>query len=160
MKLKNAGVCREKLWPYKPHQKDRAKKGTQEDAKKFRVLTYARILDLNELRLTLYGKGPCVLGVEVFAGMMNTKTGFVPMPKKDENPLGGHAICAAGYDDKKGLIKFKNSWSDSWGEAGFGYLPYAYIEKYMMDAWSSVDIDDPNPLTLASIFNYQEKAIT
>jgi len=26
------------------------------------------------------------------------------------------------------------------------------------DAWSSVDIEDPNPLTLASVLSYQKKA--
>ncbi len=29
----------------------------------------------------------------------------------------------------------------------------------MMDAWSSVDIEDPNPLTLASIMNYRKRAL-
>ncbi len=29
----------------------------------------------------------------------------------------------------------------------------------MMDAWSSVDIEDPNPLTLASVLRYEEKAL-
>ncbi len=152
--LESKGVCREKFWPYFPHQKTKAKKGAVSDAKRFRILTYARILSLNELRLTLATKGPCVIGVEVFGGMMDTKTGFVPMPKKDEVSLGGHAICPVGYDDKKKLIKFKNSWSDDWGQKGCGFLPYAYIERYMMDAWSSVDIDDPNPLTLANVLNY------
>ena len=31
-------------------------------------MTYARILNLNELRLSLATKGPCVIGVEVFEG--------------------------------------------------------------------------------------------
>ena len=43
------------------------------------------------------------------------------------------------------------------GGSGRGFLPYAYIERYMMDAWSSVDIDDPNPLTLASVLNYKDR---
>lgn len=157
--LKNIGTCRESYWPYQPHQADKPKKGAPANARKFRVLTYARILNLNELRMSLANKGPGVIGVEVFAGMMNTKTGLVPMPKKNESPLGGHAICPTGYDETKKLIKFKNSWADNWGDNGYGYLPYNYIEKYMMDAWSSVDIDDPNPLTLASIINYREKAL-
>ncbi|MFH1868129.1 MAG: C1 family peptidase [Candidatus Omnitrophota bacterium] len=157
--LEVKGICQEKFWPYIPLQKTRARKGAVSDAKKFRILTYARILDLNELRLTLANKGPCVIGVEVFEGMMRTKAGLVPMPKKNEAALGGHAICPVGYDDKKGLIKFKNSWSVEWGKRGYGFLPYAYIESYMMDAWSSVDIDDPSPLTLASILNYKERAL-
>lgn len=149
--LKKKGICREKFWPYRPHQKNRARKGAAADAKKFRVMTYARILNLNELRMSLFAKGPCVIGVEVFEGMIKTRTGLVPMPAKSENSLGGHAICPVGYDDRKKLVKFKNSWSADWGKGGYGFLPYAYIERFMMDAWSSVDIDDPDPLTLQAI---------
>jgi C1A family cysteine protease len=157
--LEGKGVCQEKFWPYQPHQKDKPKEGAAANAKKFCVMTYARILNLNELRLSLAAKGPCVIGVEVFEGMMKTKTGLVPLPKKNETALGGHAVCAAGYDDKKKMIKFKNSWSDKWGRKGYGFLHYAYIERYMMDAWSSVDIEDPNPLTLASVLSYRERAL-
>ncbi|NQT22706.1 MAG: C1 family peptidase [Candidatus Omnitrophica bacterium] len=149
--LKTKGVCQEKFWPYRPRQTDKAKRGALTNAKKFRVVSYARILNLNELRLSLYSKGPCVIGVEVFEGFMKTETGVVPLPRKSEEALGGHAICAVGYDDQKKLIKFKNSWSIKWGRKGYGYLPYAYIEQYIIDAWSSVDIEDPDPLTLASV---------
>ncbi|MCX5704433.1 MAG: C1 family peptidase [Candidatus Omnitrophica bacterium] len=157
--LRNLGVCQEKFWPYKSHQKDKPKEGASGNAKKFCVVTYARILNFNELRMSLATKGPVVLGIKVFKGMLKTKTGIVPMPKKGERSLGGHAICAVGYDDEKGLVKFKNSWSNKWGEKGYGYLPYEYIQRYMMDAWSSVDIEDPNPLTLASVLDYRERAL-
>ncbi|MDP2923083.1 MAG: C1 family peptidase [Candidatus Omnitrophota bacterium] len=154
--LKKKGVCQERFWPYSVHQKDKPKAGAKANAKKFRIITYARILNLNELRMNLSSIGPVVLGIEVFKGMFKTKTGIVPLPKKNEASLGGHAICAVGYTDEKKLIKFKNSWSTKWGEKGFGYLPYGYIQRYMMDAWSSVDIEDPNPLTLASVISYRE----
>ena len=157
--LKKKGVCRESYWPYQPYQKDKPLSGAVVNAKKFCIMTYARILNLDELRMSLATKGPAVLGVQVFKGMLKTKTGIVPMPKKGERSLGGHAIAACGYDDEKELVKFKNSWSDKWGQAGYGFLPYAYIERYMIDAWSSVDIEDPNPFTLASILNYRERAL-
>lgn len=89
--------------------------------------------------------------------MMNTKNGKVPMPKESEKTLGGHAICLVGYDDKARIIKFKNSWSEKWGDNGYGYLSYKYIEKYMLDAWSSVDIEDNNPLTLQKVRNFLKK---
>ena len=122
-------------------------------------MTYARILNLDELRMSLATKGPAVLGIQVFKGMLKTKTGIVPLPKKAERSLGGHAICCCGYDNEKELVKFKNSWSEKWGDKGFGCLPYTYIERYMMDAWSSVDIEDPNPLTLASVLSYRKRAL-
>lgn len=155
--LEKLGVCREKFWTYTPFQKDKSKRGARSDAKRFCIKTYARVLNLNELRLSLSSHGPLVLGIEVFEGIIKTKTGLVPLPRKNEISLGGHAITAIGYDDKKKIIKFKNSWSTKWGNKGFGYLPYAYVEKYMIDAWSSVDIEDPNPLTLAAVLNYKKK---
>ena len=157
--LKTKGVSEEKFWPYKPYQTNKAKKGATTNAKKFRVISYARILNLNELRSSLYSKGPSVIGIECFEAIFKTKSGLVPMPRKDEYSLGGHAICAVGYDDKKKLIKFKNSWSTNWGQKGYGYLHYAYIERYLIDAWSSVDIEDPNPLTLASVMGQKKRAM-
>ena len=124
---------------------------------RFRILTYARILNLDELRMSLAIKGPCVIGVSVFSGMMRTRTGLVPMPGKKERSLGGHAICAVGYNDRRRHVKFKNSWSDKWGQNGYGFLPYVYINKYMMDAWSSVDIVDDNPLTIKSVLDFHRK---
>ena len=156
--LRAKGVCQEKFWPYKPHQEDKPKEGAAVNAKKFCIKTYARILNLDELHMSLATKGPAVLGIQVFKGMPKTKTGIVPMPKRGERSLGGHAICACGYDEGKGLVKFKNSWG-KWGNKGYGYLPYSYIERYMMDAWSSVDIEDPNPLTLGSVLKYREQAL-
>ena len=157
--LKNIGVCQEKFWPYKPHQNDKPKEGAFSNAKKFCIITYARILNLNELRMSLATKGPVVLGIQVFKGMLKTKTGIVPMPKKGERSLGGHAIADCGYDDEKELVKFKNSWSEKWGDKGYGYLPYEFVDRYIMDAWSSVDIEDLNPLTLASVLSYRERAL-
>ncbi len=157
--LNTKGVCQEKFWSYQPLKKNKPLSGAFSNAKKFRILTYARILNLDELRMSLATKGPAVLGIKVFPGMFKTKSGIVPLPKKDERSIGGHAICAVGYDNKKQLVKFKNSWSSKWGDRGYGSLPFEYVRHYMMDAWSSVDIEDPNPLTLASVLNYQNKAL-
>lgn len=152
--LSKWGVCRESFWPYAPHQGNKPKAGASADAAKFRVLSYARILNLQDLRLHLAQKGPCVIGVAVFGGMMETRTGVVPMPKRGERPLGGHALCAVGYDENKKWVKFKNSWSTLWGDKGYGRLPYAYIEEFMIDAWSTVDILDPDPLTIDTILKF------
>jgi C1A family cysteine protease len=155
--LKLYGVCEEKYWPYAPHQKDRPEKGYDRDAARFKELSYARLLDLYEVRQCLATKGPCVIGILCFEGIMKTKTGKVPMPKAAERPLGGHAVCVVGYDDKAKLLKFKNSWSEQWGDKGYGYLPYAYIQKYMNDAWSAIDIDDANPLTVEKVMGLNKK---
>jgi C1A family cysteine protease len=149
--LKEYGVCEEKYWPYRPHQDNGPKSGAAADAKKFKELAYARILGLDELKLSLAAKGPCVIGIVCFEGIMKTRTGKVPVPGPGARPLGGHAICAVGYDDAAKLLKFKNSWSGAWGDKGYGYLPYTYVNKYMMDAWSAVDIKDAIPMTIGKV---------
>ena len=155
--LADRGVCQEKFWPYSPHQENKPRKGAVTNARRFRVKSYARILDLDELRLSLFTKGPCVIGVRVFSGFSTPREGIVPMPTKAERSRGGHAICPVGYDDREELIKFKNSWSESWGNEGYGFLHYRYVTRYLIDAWSSVDIEDPNPLTFASVLNAESK---
>ncbi len=37
---------------------------------------------------------------------------------------GGHAMVVVGYDDRKRAFRLINSWGDSWGENGFGWISY------------------------------------
>ena len=56
-------------------------------------------------------------------------TGIVPMPTDSDTCVGGHAVCAVGYDDSKGVMIVRNSWGLSWGMKGYFTLPYAYISN-------------------------------
>lgn len=144
------GVCPESFWPYFPHQTDRPEKNATTNAKKYRIKAYARISNTLEMKRSLNINGPFLAGVEVFASWFNKKsesTGLIPMPKRNEELMGGHAICIVGYDDSKKVFKFKNSWSAEWADKGYGYLPYAYLENYCSDAWSATDlIENPQAL--------------
>lgn len=50
------------------------------------------------------------------------------------NPDGLHAVPLVGYDDYRGRFVFKNGWSDWWGDAGYGTLPYEYITQLCAEA--------------------------
>jgi C1A family cysteine protease len=149
--LLNHGVCRESFWPYAPHQKSLSLKGADIDAKRYKIKAYARLKSVLEMKRSLLINGPFLAGVEVFKSWFSKKverSGFIPMPKRSEQLMGGHAICIVGYDDKLRIFKFKNSWGAKWADQGYGYLPYAYMQKYCSDAWSATDLIE-NPKVLA-----------
>src|SRR5437016_8031177 len=55
------------------------------------------------------------------------RTGHVPMPASGEHVLGGHAVCAVGYDIKRRWFICRNSWGTSWGIRGYFTIPFAYL---------------------------------
>lgn len=148
--LQKYGVPQEKYWPYIPHQTDKPRKEIDKFAKPFKILAYARLNSILEMKRSLIINGPFLAGVIIFDNWMTEKvgnTGFIPIPDKKNKRIGGHAICIIGYNEDKGLFKFKNSWGKEWGNKGYGYLDYEYIEKYSMDSWSATDLIE-NPKSL------------
>ena len=96
--------------------------------------------ELGQWRAWLASAGPIMAGVRVDATWDAANATHGILDAFQPNTVrGGHAICIVGYDDKARLFKFKNSWSDKWGAKGYGYLPYDYMKKHLMDAWSARD---------------------
>lgn len=141
--LAKYGVAEESCWPYKPFQKDHPCASADKEAKRYRIKAYARLHTLMEMKRSLVINGPFLAGVKVFKGWFSKRvieSGLIPLPGKNEQTVGGHAVCIAGFDDVKQTFKFKNSWGRSWADKGYGYLSYAYIQKYCVDAWSATDL--------------------
>lgn len=72
---------------------------------------------------------PFIFGFTVYESFESdevTRTGVVPLPAYSEKVLGGHDVLIMGYNDLTQLFKFKNHYSDSWGDRGYGYIPYSY----------------------------------
>ena len=129
--LNKYGFCKEKLWPYdiaqfrkKPH------KNAYDEADENLVYNYARVTQSRKALLaTLAQNQPIVCGFAVYSSIDDAKdNGQIPMPRWYNSFCGGHAILLVGYDmDQKHYI-FRNSWGQKWGDNGYGYLPFDYIE--------------------------------
>ncbi len=95
---------------------------------------------------------PSIFGFTVYGSISQAGlTGKIPYPSAGEKVLGGHAVMTVGYDDNmlikntlssettKGALIIRNSWGTSWGDAGYGYLPYKYItDSLAIDWWTLI----------------------
>jgi C1A family cysteine protease len=129
--LKEWGACDEYLWPYR--ESWFAYKPSEEayqDALKRRIVAYYRVSSLGDLRAALADGNPVVFGFMVFASFESAevaRTGIMPMPTADDEFRGGHAVLCVGYCDETRRLIVRNSWGASWGDNGYFYMPYSYI---------------------------------
>lgn len=117
--LKKQGVCSEKKWPYviskfavKPNA------ACYKEALDHQIISYHRILTLNEMRMCLADGFPFVFGFTVYESFESqevAKTGIVNMPQSTERAIGGHAVLAVGYDDSQERFIVRNSWGANRG---------------------------------------------
>lgn len=103
---------------------------------------------LATVKKNLAGALPSMFGFTVYSSLppVGEGTGEIPFPDWGDYVLGGHAVVAVGYDDKKkigqdtGALMIRNSWGTEWGVEGYGWLPYSYVEAGLaVDFWSLVD---------------------
>jgi C1A family cysteine protease len=82
-----------------------------------------------------------VFGFPVYTSLDRSED--IALPTRFDALRGGQTVMAVGYDDKrrirsdKGAILIRNSWGPDWGDAGYGWLPYSYIQrKIAHDFWT------------------------
>jgi C1A family cysteine protease len=134
--VQREGAVLEQVWPYKPGDFGKKPPAKFGKAERFKVAKAFQIEDQRKIREALCAYGPLAAGIVVHSSFWKTgKTGVVPKPAG--GIIGGHAICLVGYDDKIARFKFRNSWARSWGDNGYGYLPYAYATtEILQDIWA------------------------
>jgi C1A family cysteine protease len=130
------GTCTEDHWPYDISKFTlRPPDSAYALAAKDRVAKYYRVGHTLQAMLNCIATGfPFVFGISVYDSFMNASNGDVPMPKKTESLLGGHAMLVVGYDETSKRFKIRNSWGPGWGDQGYGTLPFAYLENYHLGA--------------------------
>jgi C1A family cysteine protease len=155
------GVPPEEYWPYNTADFDKEPPAfCYAFAQSFQALTYYRLDPpgtdraklLKDIKTKLSASLPSMFGFTVYSSISQAATnGEIPFPSTGEKILGGHAVDVVGYDDKKvvkhtasgaqtkGALLIRNSWGTSWGQSGYGWLPYDYVLKGIAeDFWSLV----------------------
>lgn len=147
------GVCPESLWPYTEDSKvlrARPPKVAFEAAANHKIVEYHRIpigtmsrgTHLRHLKQCLADGCPILFGFMLYKGFESQevkKAGIMPIPdRKREELLGGHAVMAVGYDDRRTAVLVRNSWGPGWGLRGYFWMPYKLISDpdFAHDFWT------------------------
>jgi C1A family cysteine protease len=160
------GVPPEPYWPYTDAEEAFDKEPPAfcyAFAQNYRTLLYfrhdaagvTRAAVLERLKTYLAAGHPAMFGFTVYSSVDQAETtGRIPVPFGRERIEGGHAVVAMGYDDacaianasggepSRGALLIRNSWGKGWGEKGYGWLPYAYVQRGLAeDFWSVLKKD-------------------
>jgi C1A family cysteine protease len=93
-------------------------------------------------RLYLYWHERNIEGTAVYESFESAavaRTGKVPLPKRGERVLGGHAVLVVEYKQigRSLYAIVRNSWGTDWGEKGYFYMPKTFFDKgYVSDMWT------------------------
>ena len=151
--VSKSGACPESMWPYNEDARVlrlKPPKDAFEVATSYKIASYHRIpighlkpeMFLRHLKYCLAEGHPFVFGFllyESFETEAVKKSGIMPIPdRKYEKLIGGHAVMAIGYDDRKKAVLVRNSWGTDWGIKGYFWMPYELIEDptYAHDFWT------------------------
>jgi len=161
------GVPPEDQWPYDdgPEAFDREPPAfCYAFAQNFKTIQYFRhdipgtpaAATLARVKAHLASGHPSMFGFAVYSSIESADArGAIPFPGPGERVEGGHAVVAVGYDDRleigtggrgrpktTGALLLRNSWGTGWGDGGYGWLPYAYVERGLAeDFWSVLKKD-------------------
>lgn len=124
----------------------------------YKIKNYARCTEVEEMKQALALGKPVLLGFQCTKEIydVDAQDPFIPLPDKLVS-IGGHAVLVVGYDDTlthdghTGFFRIQNSWGTDWGESGFGWISYDYLNYrtkdygarfLFMDAFTTIDLEN------------------
>ena len=136
--LKTYNICAESIWPY-DYNKFTVKPSDEAstEAKKRTILDYSYTDKSQEMIRALNDNYPVVVGMIIYSSffMVDDKDPIVKSPIKNDRYLGGHSVCLVGYSLEQKMFIAKNSFGKRWGDRGYCWIPFDYVDTHVFDSW-------------------------
>lgn len=152
--LNKQGICPEADWTYDDNDAPGAKFTQKPPAACYKkaldnqIVSYWKVpVALMSIKGCLAEGYPFSFGFTVYESFYSSqvsKKGIMPLPDiSKESIVGGHAVLAVGFDDKKQMVLVRNSWGKTWGIGGYFWMPYSYITNaaYCDDFWTIRNVE-------------------
>jgi len=154
--LKGYGMCDERLLPYGSVKSEEEVPKIAISAEAYRSgyqhrsFAYQRLYTLNDVRRTLAHPVVVItltdadgrswpippfpqLCFDLFESARTANKGHLPVPGPGEKAIAGHSVVVEGYNDNLRELRFWNNWGPGWGDKGYGYLPYEYFNRKLIN---------------------------
>lgn len=140
--VRKYGVCSEKTWSYiEENALVVPSSEAQNEAQKYKNnLDYFYVKNkTNDIKISVSFDYPIIFTMNVYCSFYSdsvTTTGLVPLPTKDDCLVDKHTCIIVGFRDSIESFICAHSLGKDWGEKGFFYLPYNYVDKYCYDLYA------------------------
>jgi len=144
------GAPPEEFWPYEPARLDDEPHDVSllGFSREFAALRYFRLDPatagsgdvLQIVKSFVAARFPIAFGFSVPRSLNGSAE--IPYRPTFDGIRGGQAAVVVGYSDNhlgatKGALAIRSSWGETWGERGYGWLPYPYAEQGVArDFWT------------------------
>jgi C1A family cysteine protease len=127
----------EECWPYEAARNDTSSlyhppEGALDPALCHRTPLRQIEATIAEIKRWLRHGHAVAIGIWLSRGFFEDTGGRIPEPRPDELIPEGHSVAVVGYQEApngiQGVLVIRNSWGETWGDAGYGYLPYSYLD--------------------------------
>lgn len=124
-------------WPGEDYKGTSVRAGAEVLVNRGYVESYHWAWDVETAVDAIITLGPVVFGINWYNDMFDPDpvTGMVTLTG---GLAGGHAIEATGASKTRGIVRFKNSWGNSWGKFGHFYMSFEDVDRLMKEDGEAV----------------------
>lgn len=141
--METNGICEEIYCPYVEDEISVVPDEKAFENAMTHLVTEAKNVRINhkDIRLALTDGYPVAISLKVYDSFEDCDHGFISYPTEAEiisENYGNHAMVICGYSDEDRLYVVRNSWGEDFGDKGYCYIPYSYIENPKLNNFSCV----------------------
>jgi hypothetical protein len=124
--LAEEGTCRQELWPDDSETPASSERVLSADAERHRLDATPHPIALEDVRKALSAGCPVHVAMNTGPGFSNVgRDGLFNAAEPPSGRHGRHAMLMVGYTGNFYILK--NSWGESWGDKGYGYVPQSVL---------------------------------